>query len=469
MKELTFDGLIPNNKGEVNIIVEFQVNADWTIIITIFDKLDKKEKAFSFYFKNENIHVLKNKIKEYKKKEDEEEEEEDEKKIKQTKKTVQNFIVSLERFLKIFIEDYFDYKTMLTKKYLYTKEMYLFYKKIRNLERNLEKSEKEEIFNKIRKYIEIIIFKKRFNYLKYLLNILSPLNELDMKLHFNELIIFIMEKLNHFGKKCLFETERFCKYNSLRYFEESKCLFGTERFCKYNSLRYFEESLFYYEKYLSNKKNYVLAKKAKEQKNICTDYINDIKLGLILLPEERLIEVGNGFIFDEIKLGLGRRNIELFQNKEKVKLVLREYEKILSHFHNKKQPTENEAICIFNYLIIWNFLEPIEERTINFFEYWIDRCNNLIVDLKLSDNEWCKAFQYLYDEYIDFKNREKSNKKFVECEQEIMEPKTNNSNIKLFCGLTKIFTLKRKQEIKNEMSSEFSEKKYYQLLEDEVD
>ena len=68
LKELTFDGLIPNNKGEVNIIVEFQVNVDSTIRITIFDKLDKKEKAFSFDFKNENIHVLKNKIKKYKKK-----------------------------------------------------------------------------------------------------------------------------------------------------------------------------------------------------------------------------------------------------------------------------------------------------------------------------------------------------------------------------------------------------------------
>ena len=77
-----------------------------------------------------------------------------------------------------------------------------------------------------------------------------------------------MEKLNEKGKEYIYSNTKFCKYHSLMYFEQSKS---------------------YYDQYLSEVNeaqfNARLLQSLNKEKNICIEYLEDIKSGVVVLCE----------------------------------------------------------------------------------------------------------------------------------------------------------------------------------------
>ena len=187
------------------------------------------------------------------------------------------------------------------------KELFESYVKISN-NKNISKDEKNEIIEKIKNYIKIFTEKSS----GYLNNLLETLKELPKAMFF-EIIIYTMELMNKSGKKCLEERKKFCKYNSLMYFEKAYSLFN---------------------KYITDiSKCAVCPIKTKEnlkkQLEICLLYINEIETGSILLLDDsvrtgKLISSLTGFTKSIIGLNFSKED-----SKEKYELVLQNYEKML--------------------------------------------------------------------------------------------------------------------------------------------
>ena len=94
---------------------------------------------------------------------------------------------------------------------------------------------------------------------------------MNQQIDFQNLVIKIIEKLNNCGIECIKNNKKFCKYNSLMYFEQS---------------------IFYYEKYLPIIDEALFSSKTlnllKKQKDISLNYIKNINSGAIILTEQSL-------------------------------------------------------------------------------------------------------------------------------------------------------------------------------------
>ena len=302
---------------------------------------------------------------------------------------IDNFNNTLEDFINLFDKD-FDNETVLEKLYIYTKELFLSY--LETLKLKIDKGKQREIVEKIKNYIKVFI-NKSSGYLNSLLEILSDMTKKKkFRINFYNIIIFVMEELNKLGKESILSNKKFCKYHSLIYFEQSKS---------------------YYDKYLSNIEESLLDKKSldslKNQKTICNDFIRDINSGAVVLLDEsfkggyliseQIISAGTGKTNDLRALSLG--NIQ--NSIERCKIVLANYEKVLSTIQMTNVPSKKEAICIANIMklnaILGNFqskyrvLLPLAKR-----------CELIIDREKIDKNEeWYKEFIKLYD---DLKKRQ---------------------------------------------------------------
>ena len=413
LKETTIKGLTPKPKGKTKISVEFKIDVNGILFVKAEETTASNGQVINLTIKNDEISYSeeemekkKQKMKELTKqlKYKELSKDEDIANIKQLLKNyldaykecteddeedkklyLENFNETMEEFINGFDKN-FDNETLLEKFYLYIRE--LFESSYMNyLQLPISKNEKKGIYDKIRKYLSIFIDKSS----AYLNNLLELLSTLKSKRDFNNLIIFVMEKLNECGKEYIISNKQFCKYHSLMFFEQS---------------------LSYYEKYLSKEKEAKFEKdafiKLQEQKKICSDYINDINSGAIILVEESLLKSklfdertltfqagGTGMTKNYNKLGIV--NSTNFQNdEEKVKLVLREYENVLSSIQTKNEPTEKEAVCIANILKLNKILALIDSKK-NYLFTLADRCYLIIDQLKLGESkEWVKEFLEIY-------------------------------------------------------------------------
>ena len=436
LTETTIEGLTPKPKGETKISIEFNIDINGILFVKAIETSVKDGKSIELSIKNDEISfskeemgIMKEKMEAMKKKIKYREltKEVDYTNLKETLKIykdgynscndneiedkkiyLENFNEAMEEFIKGFDKDdkNFDNETLLEKVYLYIKELFLS-SYIEYLKLTLDKGEKDNIFDKIKKYLNTFI-NKSSGYLNNLLEVLLPLQkESKTKREFNGLIIFVMEQLNNCGIDCI-------KKNS--------------KFCKYHSLIYFEQSLSYYEKYLSKEREALLGinllKKMKEQKQISEEFINDINSGAIvivralLLKEEIFDENSLSFIPNEtgftkkylILEGINKNQID----NENLKLILREYEKVLASVQINKKPTEKEAICIASILKLNSLLALFDSERKYLFSL-ADRCKLIIEHLKIDENKkWCKEFFELYEQLQRMKTPRESHKELFE-------------------------------------------------------
>ena len=278
--------------------------------------------------------------------------------------------------MELFIDSFdldLNNETMLQKYYLYVRE--LFYSYIETLKLDLDRKDKNSIFEKMKKYLEIFT-KNGIGYLSNLLDIVYNIPKRMLKIFKYELIIDIMSLLNKYREKCIYNYKSFYKYNSLIHFEQSYS---------------------YYKKYLSFVNEAIFPPKylheLEQQKQISIDYINDINSGAIILRNNFQItkEVEYGFDKSFInyykKLGFfNKRNL----NREELLSILREYEKLLASIQTFKNPTEKEALCIAKILKIYHDLDNFKSRKTLLFDLAFI-CDFIIEKLKLN-YPWCEEF-----------------------------------------------------------------------------
>ena len=310
-----------------------------------------------------------------------------------------SFNSTLEEFIDN-LDKNFDNETVLEKFYLFIKELFLSY--IETLQLSIDREDKKHIMDKIKEYIELFI-NKSSRYLNDLLEILQGIRKKNiLKIFFYNIIIFVLERLNKEGKECI-------KNNKI--------------FCNYHSLMYFEQANMYYKKYLSDMDENLLnlkeKKSLKDQKEIFSDYIKNIKSGAIVLCEdsfkagrlisEEIISKGTGFTNDIKKYSFG--NIE--NNIEKYKIILSNYESILSSIQTSDKPSNKEAICIANIIKLNEILGELDNKN-RFLLNLAERCLFIIDNIEIDKKEeWYKDFIRLYDKLKEMQPPEEDyNKKF---------------------------------------------------------
>ena len=429
LTKTTITGLSPKPKGETKISVEFKIDVNGILYVKAIEESEKNGKKIELTIKNDDITFTNEEMEKMKKKMEEMSKDVkykeltqgmDYSNIKTTLKTYQdaydncgedeeenkqiylnNFNETLEDFIDKFNKD-FDNETLLEKYYLYVQQLFSSY--IKTLECELDKSEQKTIFNKIKKYLLIFIDKSS----AYLDNLVKTLSELQKskKKEFYDLIIFIMEKLNELGGKCIKEKKEFSKYHSLMYFEQARS---------------------YYEKYLEKVNPALLGGGSlnllNEQKKTFTKNIQDINSGAIIL-EKNLQEgrVFDGKEFEGIGSGwtkaLNNLNIDPAKKEEELLLILKEYERILSSILIENEPSEKEAKCIVSILSINDLLGKIKKQNKYLFalsdkcEYIIDHCN---ID---RNTDWYKIFLPIKKKIDNLKTGEENyNTLFVKVRQ----------------------------------------------------
>ena len=405
IKKISMVGLTPKPKGKIKISVEFKVDINGILYVKAVEEPEKNRKFIIMTIKNdgmnisdEKINYIKKKyedinkklkkeiidstnIKEllrilrdskdsFKKKKNEDNEDEDE------EEEYRLICLEYNEFLELFIDSFdldLNNETILQKHYLYIRE--LFHSYIETLKLDLDRKDKNSIFAKMKKYLEIFT-KNGFGYLSNLLDIVYNIQKRMYK-HFKyELIIDIMSLLNKYGKEYIHNNKPFCKYNSLIHFEQSYS---------------------YYKKYLSFVNEALFSHKSfeelKQQKQISLDYINDINSGAIILCNdfqiinEREYDIDNKFINNYVKLGFfNKRKL----NREELLSILREYEKLLVSIQISENPTEKEAFCIAKILKINYDLDNFKSRKRYLF-YLAKRGERIIEMLKLNYS-WCEEF-----------------------------------------------------------------------------
>jgi hypothetical protein len=245
----------------------------------------------------------------------------------------------------------------------------------------------------------------------------ESIKDFPLKL-FYEIVIYIIEQLNECGKQCLKELKKFCRYNSLTYFERA---------------------LMYYKIYIKDdgdvlrnchKKDY---DNCKLQKETSQKYIEDINSDAILLCEEsfkkkKLISKGTGFSIKIKGLSFGEE-----EEKEKNEIVLYNYEQMLASLKGKTN--EEEAICLANIIKI-NY-DLLKGRNLKTNLEFGKRIEFIVRNKKLDTNsEWYKEFKEIYrkmkednivlDKIINKENiRIKYSTKFDEIENNFNKRKSN--------------------------------------------
>ena len=330
--------------------------------------------------------------------EEDEEEEEDESLI-----YITNFNNTLEEFIDSFdIEHNFDNETVIEKYYLYIRELFLSYIETLKI-KSLGERDKKQIIKNIEKYIDKFINKNS----DYLNNLLETLNNglvedtkknEKIKLNFYAIVIYVIEKLNEYGNEYIQSNKQYCKYYSLLSYEHANTI---------------------YEKYLSKVNIDLLAKKDKEnlekQKSITTEKIKDITNGAIVLCYESL---KGGYLIDcmenrEPGRNLGNHKLcinDIIKTIEIYKIVLNNYEKILSEIQNseKIKNTIKEAICIANIIKISYIFGEINLKKRTLLRY-AERCKYIINanedQEQFKEKYWYKEFEKLYKNLKDLEPR----------------------------------------------------------------
>ena len=303
--------------------------------------------------------------------------EEDEEKYK----IINYYIEFLEEYIN-FLGNNLDNETIIEKYYFFIKELFLSYIKKENINHRIKKEDENNIINQIKKHLGLFI-KQNSGYLDNLVDIFK---ELKNKKIFFEIIIVIIEELNNCGKTCLEQMKKFCKYNSLIYFEKSIILF---------------------KKYIFDFKRLLiicginLRKRYKKEIALSEYYIRNIKTNAILLCEDifsldKLIESkGTGFTQDALGLRINEKD-----EQENYQIVLSNYEKILIWLNNDKNYKKEEAICLANIIkIIIRFLGSHNNKIL--FKFG-KRCEFIAEQLGINKDEiWYEEFNKNYQKIKD--------------------------------------------------------------------
>ena len=424
--EVMMLNLTEKPKGEVKIDVNFHIDINGILTVTGTEK-DKKNNKFLIEIKNDNVKLTKEEVEKLRKKNEKYQNMNPDlaldynnlkqtlrefKKIYDTTKTdnekyniLMSYNSTLEEFIDLFnkdkenednnLKDNFDNETMIEKFFFYVQDLFKSYSKTLNNSK-IQDVDKQNIINKMKEYINLFISKCS----GYLTDLVESIKDFPLKL-FYEIVIYIMEQLNEYGKQCLKELKKFCRYNSLTYFERA---------------------LLYYTIYINDvgnvlrnchKKDY---DKCKLQKEISQKYIEDINSDAILLCEgslkkQQLIPKGSGFSIRIKGLSIGEK-----EEIERNEIVLYNYEKMLASLKGKAN--EEEAICLANIVKI-NY-ELLKGRNIKINYEFAKRCEFIVKRKKLDQNsEWYKEFKEIYKQLegdyktlVKFENKESIRTKY---------------------------------------------------------
>ena len=360
---LILNNLPKKKKGEVFIDIKFFIDVNGILTVTATEQstgntVETQIKNDTVNLTDEDIEKLKEKNKKYLEKTkinktldfsnlketlkdfqdayNEAEEEEDKFCI------LMNYNNTLEEFVDLFDINNFDNETMVEKYYIYVSQLINSLIKCLKSKEYCSDYDQKQIKEKFKKYVEVFS-KISLGYLEKIIeDDLKVLNEdKELKKIFLEIILYAVEQLNERGKECLQKKMKFCKYNSLIYFEKSQCLFI---------------------KYIGKASNLAicggkLMNKAKDLFKSNHIYINEINSGAILLFEESLksgkliLSNETGFTKDLLNL-----KFEPNQDGEKYQIILGNYEKMLSEFLTEKtlqkEQKKKVAICIANIIKI---------------------------------------------------------------------------------------------------------------------
>ena len=376
-------------------------------IIKLLDKFgDKNNEKYIDYlniksilkkYKDDFDKCNKNKQQKKKNDDDEEDDEEDDRII-----YIRNYYTTLEGLINKFDKN-FDNEKVFYEFYLYIKDLFQSY--IEALKLDLDKGDKNHIFDKINEYIQIFIDKSS-GYLNELLEILSQMKKKKNKVKFFEIILFVITKLNEFGKKVIISNKPFCKYHSLIYFEQSNSYFENY-FPKISKEK--DNNIEISKNIEEERENITLLSEKniqilKKERKICFEYINDIKSGAILLCKDFLKK--GSLIKDEMIMSSDRgftRQIKQHNiaNLDKIsidnrKIFLSNYEKLLSEIQITDDFKEEEAICIANIIKICYSISNNFANRVRYLLYLAKRCESIVEHLNLNKNDdWYKEFQEL--------------------------------------------------------------------------
>ena len=400
--EVLMSKLTKKPRGKVIINVNFYINANGILTVTGTEE-DKKDNQILIEIKNDNVNLTKEEVENLRKKNEKYQNMNPDlkldynnlkqtliefKKIYDTSKNdnekyniLMSYNSTLEEFIDLFNNeneennkkgDNFDNETMIEKIFFYVYDLFKSYSKTLN-NSQIQDADKQNIMNKMKEYINLFISKCS----GYLTELMESITDFPKKIYY-EIVIYIIEQLNECGKQCLKERKKFCRYNSLTYFERS---------------------LLYYKIYISDlgnvlknchKKDY---DNCKLQKEISQKYIEDINSDAILLCEEslkkqKLIPTGSGFSMRIKGISIGDK-----EEIEKNEIVLYNYEKMLASLKGKTN--EEEAICLANIIKINYVL--LNGRNIKINYEFAKRCEFIVKNKKLNQNsEWYKEFKEIY-------------------------------------------------------------------------
>ena len=174
-----------------------------------------------------------------------------------------------------------------------------------------------------------------------------------------------------------------------------------KKFCRYQSLIFFEKSLSFYKKYISDFKNLLtcskdIREKCKNLVAVSQDYINDINSNAILLLDESLkpdkLITSNQTGFTNNLIGL---KLSIKDQEEKYQIVLNNYEKMLIELSDKV--SKEKALCIAYILKI--AIRFLGESNYKKYIKLADDCEFIVNQLNLNKKEqWYIEFQDIYKE-----------------------------------------------------------------------
>ena len=467
LKKSEISGLTPRPKGQTKVVVTFDINIDGILSVKAEEESkDNNGKKLFLSIINDEISLNDETIKELEQKNKELMDklnrkdlsgEKDYTNLRGILKTYNdayqkckennenddgaiykiNFNNALEKFIDLFDKS-FDNETLFEKVFLYIKELFTSYIETFTLE--LEKEDKKNMVIKIKEYISLFIDKST-DYLNDLIRLLSGILKIEKKkiqIIFYDIIIYVIEKLNEIGIEYIFSEKKFCKYYSLNYFESAKT---------------------YYEKYLSNVDEAILPQeeinKFNKQKKTFEQYIKDINSGAIVLC---LASFNGGYIFDDLlqskDRGLTRemrkllpKSMNTAEELERYKLILSNYEKILSSIQSSNEYRENtkkEAICIANIIKINKILGMAEKKG-KFLLKYAKRCMFIIENQKdqsFKSDKWYLEFIKLYEEISNYECNKEKDEDYLTLFGEV---KSNTNNQEIFNKIDEKFNCKKKE------------------------
>ena len=421
LKEKKLTGLTKKPKGKVHIEVKFYIDVNGILNVTGTEVDQNKNNSIQLKIKDDMVEYSKEEIEKLRKMNEKffkkkKKDKLDFISLKETLKDFQdviknssdneekfeiliNYNTTLEEFIDLFAKkkeenkQIFENETMIEKYYIYIKELFISYEKTLNMDVTQNNKEiKENIKNKTKEYIQEFIMKSS----GYLSNLTETIKNFPIAI-FYEIIVFIMEKFNECGKNSLKEIKKFCKYNTLIYFEKAKQ---------------------YYEKYIGNYSKLGICSKeiynkGKLQIETSEIYIKDIHSGAILLLQDslkigKLINSGSGYTQKQKDLSYGYKD-----EREKNEYVLQNYEKLLAECKNyeritneeeKERIMKQEAFCLANIIKINH--ELLGNTNYDTYCELAERCSFIIEELEIDENtEWVKEFQKIYDEIRDLNER----------------------------------------------------------------